>query len=144
MQGWLRAKGARRVAWAIGISLLLAAPAQAVDWNDMAGASTVSITTTNEDGTPRETTIWLLVVDGFPYVRTGSTRWGGNAERSPDVRLQVGERSFLLRAVPVTDPALIERLRTGLREKYGWEDVAVRFLPGAGTKFFRLDPRPGT
>jgi hypothetical protein len=116
----------------------------AVKWNEMAGVNTVTITTSNEDGTPRETTIWLLVLDGYPYVRTGSTRWGTNAERDPDVKLHVGERDFLLRAVPVTEPILTERLQKAYREKYGWSDALVGLLPGAGTKFFRLDPRSGS
>lgn len=117
--------------------------AAAVDWNAMAGAETVTISTTNEDGTARETTIWLLVADGVPYVRTGATRWGGNAERRPDVTLRVGSQDFSLRATPVTEPALAARLQQGFRAKYGWSDVAVGLMPGAGTRLFRLDARPG-
>ncbi len=139
------ARRARSIVWAacLVIPLALAAPALAVHWEDMAGVDTVTITTTNADGTPRETTIWLLVVDRTPYVRTGSTRWGANVERNPDVKLRVGERDFYLRATSVTDPSLLAEIRTGFRNKYGWEDIAVGLLPGSGTKIFRLDPVPG-
>jgi hypothetical protein len=131
---------------ACGLLLALAgaARAEAVDWNAMADADTVTIVTTNEDGTPRETTIWLLVMDGKPYVRTGSTRWGANAERSPDVKLRVGEREFSLTAVPVTDPALAEKLQQGFRAKYGWSDRMVGLMPGAGTRLFLLEPAAGS
>ena len=147
MTSRLREATAPRVPSALGavcIALLLAAGARAVDWNDLAGVQTVVITTTNEDGTPRKTTVWLVVLDRTPYVRTGSTRWGANAERSPDVALNAGGKDYLLRAVPVADEAVKESLRAGYREKYGWEDVAARMLPGAATKFFRLEPRPGS
>ncbi len=131
---------------ACGLLLALAgaARAEAADWNAMADADTVTIITTNEDGTPRETTIWLLVLDGQPYVRTGSTSWGANAERSPDVKLRVGEQEFSLTAVPVTDPALGDKLQQGFRDKYGWSDRMVGLMPGAGTKLFLLEPTEGS
>jgi hypothetical protein len=137
---------ARRLAWTgcLLVALLGASAATAFDWKTMAGVNTVTVTTTNEDGTPRETTVWLLVLDGYPYLRTGSTRWGANVERDPDVKLHVGDRDFLLRAVRVTDPTLSERLQQGFREKYGWSDALLGLLPGAGTKLFRVDPRPGS
>lgn len=135
----------RSALWAAGlvISFALAAPALAVHWEDMAGVQTVTITTTNADGSPRETTIWLVVVERVPYIRTGSTRWGSNVERIPDVTLRVGERDFYLRASPVTDPSLSEQIRRTFREKYGWEDRLVGLLPSAGTKLFRLDEVSG-
>jgi hypothetical protein len=126
------------------VLVLLAPAAGAINWDDLSGVDTVTITTTNADGSPRETTIWLLVVDGDPYIRTGDTHWGANAERTPDVKLHVGDRDFLLRAVPVKDPVLAARLQEGFRTKYGWSDRAVSLLPGGGTKLFRLEPRPGS
>jgi hypothetical protein len=121
----------------------LGAPALAVDWNEMVGVNTVTIITTTPEGTPRETTIWLVVLDGFPYVRTGSTRWAGDIAANADVKLDVGGRGFLMRAVPVTDPIVFDKVQRAMREKYGWADVMVGLMPGAGTRVFRLDARPG-
>ena len=53
---------------AIGVAIAL--PAAAVEWKELAKANTVTITTTDADGSPRHTTVWMVVVDGLPYVRT--------------------------------------------------------------------------
>ena len=140
----IRSLATRRLrAAALLAGLCLAAPALAVDWNGMAGVSTVTITTTTAEGTPRETTVWLVVVDDFPYVRTGATRWAADITGNPDVKLDVGGRGFLLRARPVTDPIVFQKVQQAMRDKYGWADILVGLMPGAGTRVFRLDSRPG-
>ena len=68
--------------------------------------SPLRLVTTNEDGTPRETTIWLAVVDGQGYIRTGHTHWEGNIERNPDVVLRIDNAEYPLRAEFVQDPDL--------------------------------------
>jgi len=128
----------------LALAMLTPSGAGAVSWEEIGGVDTVTITTLNEDETPRETTIWLIVLDSYPYIRTGNTHWGANAERNPDVKLRVGDKDYLLRAVPVRDPLLTSRLQKAFRDKYGWSDVVVGLLPGAGTKLFRLDLRPGS
>ena len=65
-----------------------AAGAAELDWNSVADVEEVLVLTTNEDGTPRETTIWLAVVDGQGYIRTGGwTKWGDNVKRDPEIAL---------------------------------------------------------
>jgi hypothetical protein len=137
---------ARQWAW-IGSLLLVmsvaaATPAAAVEWKEFTKANTVTITTNNADGTPKQTTVWLIVLEGFPYVRTGNTSWAENIARDPNVLLNVDKQDFLLRAVQVQDQLLIERLQAAYREKYGLSDRLVGLMPGAGTKLFRLDARP--
>ncbi len=137
---------ARQWAW-IGSLLLVmsvaaATPAAAVEWKEFTKANTVTITTNNADGTPKQTTVWLIVLDGFPYVRTRNTSWAENIARDPNVMLNVDKQDFLLRAVQVQDALLIERLQTAYREKYGLSDRLVGLMPAAGTKLFRLDARP--
>ncbi len=129
---------------AFGLFLAAAGAAGATDWSALSAVKTVTITTQNEDGSMRDTTVWLLVLDGNPYVRTGNTSWGENVMRNPNVKLGVGGRDFILRAVPVVDPALATRIQEGFREKYGWQDAVVGLIPGGGSKLFRLQPRPGS
>ena len=70
----------------VGVASLLALSAFAgepPDWSAVADVDTVSVTTTNPDGSLRYTTVWLVVVDGRGYLRTGNTTWGENVDRDP-------------------------------------------------------------
>jgi hypothetical protein len=128
----------------IALLALAASPALAAapDWGAVAGVKEVKVLSTNEDGSPRETTVWLVVVDGQGYIRTSrSTRWGGNVERQPDISLRIEGTEYPLRAVFVTDAALRERVIAAFREKYGWIDGAMNFIRGSDPRIMRLDPR---
>ena len=98
--------------------------------------------TTNQDGTPRETTIWLAVVDGQGYIRTsGWTKWGDNVERNPDIALRIGDTEHPLRASFVEDEALRERIVATFREKYGRFDGFLGVFRGSKPRIMQLDPR---
>jgi len=120
----------------------VAAGAAEFDWNSVADVEEVRVLTTNQDGTPRETTIWLAVVDGQGYIRTsGWTTWGDNVVRNPDIALRIGDTEHLLRASFVEDEALRERIVATFREKYGRFDGFVNILRGSKPPIMRLDPR---
>jgi len=124
-------------------ALLASAPARASapDWNAAAGVQTVEIVTANEDGTPRETTIWLAVVDGQGYIRTGHTHWEGNIERNPDVVLRIEKAEYPVRAEFVQDAALRARIEQVFREKYGLSDEFIGFFRSGDPKIMHLAPR---
>jgi hypothetical protein len=131
-------------ALSLSFSLLLplAAAAASPDWGALDHVKEVTALTTNEDGSPRETTIWLTVVDGNAYIRTSqSTTWGGNVERNPDISLRIEGTEFPLRAVFITDEALRDEVEASFREKYGWIDGFVDFVRGSSPRIMRLDPR---
>ncbi len=118
------------------------ARAAAPDWNAIADADTVVISTTNENGSTRRTTIWLVVVDGEAYIRTSrSTRWGGNVERDPDVALRGGDSVYRVRASFVEDEPLRARIVESFREKYGWTDAVANLMRGSHPRIMRLDAR---
>jgi hypothetical protein len=120
-------------------SLLIAiSPAGAADWESHADVDTVVVVTTDEDGETRETTIWLLVLDGEAYIRTGDTSWARNLERGSSLTLQVASESIATGFARVEDEALFERIEQGFREKYGWSDRMVGWMPGTGTRAYRL------
>ena len=125
------------------VALFSSPPARAAapDWNAAAGVQTVEIVTTNEDGTPRETTIWLAVVDGQGYIRTGNTHWEGNIERNPDVVLRIEKAEYPLRAEFVQDAALRTRIEQVFREKYGFSDAFIGVFRGGEPKIMHLAPR---
>jgi hypothetical protein len=115
-----------------------------MNWNELADEGTIEIVTTNEDGTLRETTIWLLVVDGEGYIRTSNTRWGRNIDRDPDVTLRIAENEYPLRAQKVTDEELFNRLQATFRERYGFRDRLtglIRSLIG-NVRIYQMVPRP--
>ncbi|HYB13083.1 MAG TPA: DUF2255 family protein [Myxococcota bacterium] len=111
------------------------------DWNAVAGVDTVEVVTKNADSTPRHTTVWLAVVDGRGYIRTGATGWWSNIERDPDVVLRIEGKEYPLRAVSVEDPALRQRVEDTFRAKYGMSDRVVGFFFHSVPHIMRLDPR---
>ena len=101
------------------------------DWDQVAGIRDIEVITHDEDGDVRETTIWLAVVDGQGFIRTGSTTWGENIKRNPaDVVLRIEKVEYPLRAEFIENEALRERVTAAFRAKYGWFDGAVQFVRG--------------
>jgi len=113
----------------------------AVQWDRYAEEGTVEVITTDEDGSSRVTKVWLAVVDGQGYIRTGKTRWGGNLERSPELTLRVGETELPLRVEFVTDPTERDAVKAALRTKHGFSDWILNPIRGKNPKIMRLVPR---
>jgi hypothetical protein len=126
---------------ALALGLPALAAAQAVDWSRYADVDTVEVLTRDADGEARVTTVWLLVQDGEAFLRTGSTTWGGNVERHPDIALRIGAEEVPVRAEFVRDPATRERVARGFREKYGFWDRLAGLVRFGDTKILRLTPR---
>lgn len=124
--------------------LALATSAQAFDWSTVADEDVVVVATTDEDGTPRETKVWLAVLDDHGYIRTGGSTWGANITRAPQVVLRFGgeERpsNVSFDVAFVTDDAERERIEAAFREKYGAQDALVGLFRGSSPKIMRLVP----
>lgn len=128
------------------IFALLAIPAfgQTPNWAEVAAEEEILITVTQEDGTPREVTIWLVVLDDQGYFRTRNTSWRGDLERDRDVTLRIAGADYAVRANSVSDEALTDRIHETFTEKYG--GVPNFFLnimrPFMGSwNVYRADPR---
>ncbi|UCE86852.1 MAG: DUF2255 family protein [Deltaproteobacteria bacterium] len=119
----------------------IAVAAERVEWGRYADEGTVRVTTTNEDGTTRTTKIWLVVVDGKGYIRTGNTRWGANVERDPDLVLHVASQDLPLRVEFVTDPTTRDAVVQAFRDKYGFSDWIIGPFRRGEPKIMRLVPR---
>ena len=126
------------------LALATPVPVQALDWESVASEEEITVVTRNEDGSRRETTIWLVVVDSKGYIRTARTRWGRNMERDPDVVLRIAGTEYPLTAARVTDEALSERVQSRFREKYGFGDWFTGLLRGlqGGGKIYYVRTRP--
>jgi len=111
------------------------------DWSPHAAERTVTAVTTNDDGSQRETTIWLVVVDGRAYIRTGNTRWGANAEKRPEMSIRIAAEEIPVRVDFIADAGLRGRVEAAFRAKYGFVDGLLDFLRGSNPKIMQLAPR---
>ncbi len=130
--------------WAgVALGLLVCGPAaaEALDWARLRDVETVEVLTTDEDGATRETTVWLAVVAGAGYVRTGSSTWGDNVVRSPELELRDAGATHPMRVEFVEDDAERQRIAEAFREKYGFSDWAVSWIRGSRPKIMHLHPR---
>ena len=130
-------------ALALGLLVAGAAAAAVPDWEALRDVGTVVVATTDADGSARETTVWLAVVDGAGYVRTGGTRWGENAVRNGELVLEVEGASYPLRVEFVEDEALRQRVTDAFRAKYGFTDAMLGWMRGSRPKIMHLVPKPG-
>lgn len=125
----------------LAVAGALVAGAQEPDWNALSETETVEVLTEDEDGSPRVTTVWLLVQDGEAFLRTGRTSWGSNIVRDGKLTLRVGENEYPLRVEFEEDDARRERIKQGFRDKYGWFDGLIGWVRGAHPKHMRLVSR---
>jgi hypothetical protein len=100
------------------------------------------IVTRDPDGDPRETKVWIVVVDASGFVRTHGTRWLANIERDPNVVLRIGGAAHPLRAEPVSDAALAARIHEAFRQKYGFQDRLAGWFTFGEASLLRLVERP--
>jgi len=127
----------------ISLALLCVHPslAEEPDLERLREVGTVEVVTTDEDGASRETTVWIAVVDGAAYVRTGSSTWGENVVRSSELELRAAGSSQPMRVEFIEDDAVRERVSQGFRDKYGFSDRALAWIRGSRPKIMKLHPR---
>jgi len=111
------------------------------DWEALADTKLIEVITTDADGSPREITIWFVVVDGQGFIRTGETRWWENLGRDPHLVLRIDDTDYPLRADPIRDEAFRTRIREAFREKYGWQDRIFPVLRGQNAHIMHMAPR---
>jgi len=113
----------------------------APDWSALAAENTVEIVTIDPDGDERITTIWLAVVEGTGFIRTGGSRWFANLERDPKLRMRAAGKEYPLQVEPVKDAAQAEKIDAAFREKYGASDRFISIFRGNDPNRMRLQPR---
>src|SRR5262245_20229405 len=87
------------------LAAAVSAPARGeVDWARLAGPDVVEIVTSDEDGDPRQTSVWIVALDGNGYVRTNDSRWLANIRRGSGIALRSDGLDVSLAAREVSDP----------------------------------------
>jgi hypothetical protein len=129
---------------AVGVgALLAAAPAGAGGLETAAAEDVVQVVTHDEDGSSRETKVWIVWVDGEAYLRTHGTRWGANLERDPQAVLRAAGTEQTVRVERVEDPARIDAVVAAFRTKYGFSDRLAGLVRFGARRIFHLVPRAG-
>ena len=134
----IRTRWPLALAGALAVLAGAAWAAEAPDWDAVKDLDTVSVATTNADGTLRYTTVWVVVVGGRGYLRTGDTTWGANVTRNPNIKLVVGDEEYSLRADFVEAEDERALVTAAFNEKYGLTDTMLGWLRGAKPKIMRL------
>jgi predicted DNA-binding protein (MmcQ/YjbR family) len=89
-------------------------------------ASTIKIMTTEPDAGEHWSNLWVVVVDGQPYVRLGDRSYGRIQKNStsPYVKLKVADKEF--DKVKVEEaPDMKEKVAAAMADKY-WMDILIR------------------
>jgi hypothetical protein len=127
-------------------------PAQdQLDWTTITERQMILVTTTDPEGEPRTTRLWIVVHDGSGYLRSANTRWFRDVEREPNFLLIVDDVSYPVRATRVahgTDEH--GRVMAAFAEKYGLLGRTVlrfygligRYSGPADARILRLEAQP--
>ena len=85
------------------------------------------IETQREDGTTRTTRVWYVQERKDLWLEAGAPTngWFVDIQRTGELELTLGTNPFPYRTVVVAKPAVRDRVRALLREKYGWRDLWV-------------------
>ena len=113
------------------MALLSSLPALALEELELAAyaeARTIEVVTKDEDGSLRETTIWIAVVDGAAYINTNATTWGENVERTPRLEVRQGDSTRTFDILFLTDAEARHKVQEAFRKKYGFQDKLIGFF----------------
>lgn len=93
-----------------------------------------------------DSTLWVVELDGHPWLRAGSpdAGWLARLRREPVVELARNGSRAAWRAVPVARPEARRAVNEAMARKYGVADRVVRALLGVEDAVpVRLDPVEG-
>jgi hypothetical protein len=99
--------------------ILMSHSASSANWEVARAESEIFVTTSDKNGSERETTIWIVVVDGEAFVRTSGTPWERSIKRNPHAVLTIAGGDYPVQIRRVRDRELIKRVQTQFRAKYG-------------------------
>ena len=125
--------------------LLVAAPTRAdtPDWESLADVKVIEVVTRDADGDLRETKVWVVLVDGAPYLRTRGSRWLENLRRDPNLVLRIEGREYEARAEEIPGDEIVEKVDRATLEKYGWQERMIHPFRMGKPEILRLLPREG-
>jgi hypothetical protein len=130
-----------RLIAALTVGMAVSTTAAAFDWAPYREDSTIEIITLDEDGSPRETKIWIVVLDELGYVRTNDSKWLANIRRDPAVQLRTRDVASDFVAEEVDDPVVYDRVEQAFKEKYGFAQKFMSAFRMSRPTVLRISPR---
>jgi hypothetical protein len=91
-----------------------------LDWQPFQDTDVIEILTQDEDGAQRETSVWIVTLDGHGYVRTNDSRWLANIRRGSAIALRLDAQEFPVAAREPNDAAITARVEEQFKQKYGF------------------------
>jgi hypothetical protein len=125
---------------ALAASMAIATTAGAFDWAPYREDSTIEIITLNSDESPRETKIWIVVLDDAGYVRTNDSKWLANIRRDPAVQLRTRDVTSDFVAQEVDDPVVFDRVEQAFKDKYGFMQKFMSAIRMSRPTVLRISP----
>lgn len=107
------------------------------------GSELVTLGTVAADGTTSETRLWVVDDGGSAWLRASvpESGWLLRLEANPAVIVERAGTATSFHAVPVSEPAVRDRIHRLMREKYGWADRWISIIrDGSLSVPVRLDP----
>ena len=111
----------------------------APDWSVLGSEEIPSLVTVDEDGERRITQVWIAVVDGVAYLRTGDSRWFENLERDPHLDLRLSGLTYRCGTRPVEAEGTIETVHQAFYDKYPRRSSMFRLLGVSTPRVLALD-----
>lgn len=102
--------------------------------------------TVDANGATHETKLWVVDLDGTPWVRVARPRraWYQRAKERPEVELVRDGVARPYRAIEINDPEVRARVDAAFRAKYGLVDWWYGVVLRRDARPIRLDPaNPG-
>lgn len=115
----------------------------AVTWLALEGNEVAVLRTRTPAGDFDETRVWVADADGAAMIEAATPErpWYQSLRTHPEVELLRDGAPLRYRALPEPGPEGRERIRTLLREKYGWADWWVSLLQDTSDSVLvRLEP----
>ena len=107
------------------------------------GGEVVDIETIDANGGKHHTHLWVVDDGGYAWLRAGvpSSSWLLRIDGDPDVHVKRGGVDYHMRAVPVREPAVRDRIHALMREKYPFADRLISVMRDPnGSVPVRLEP----
>lgn len=107
------------------------------------GGEVVDVETVDASGAKHHTHLWVVDDGGYAWLRAGvpSSSWLVRIDADPDVHVKRGGVDQHMRAVPVRDPAVRDRIHALMREKYPFADRLISVMRDPnGSVPVRLEP----
>jgi hypothetical protein len=128
------------------VAILLLALA-GITWLALESGGVAVVETRGAHGETRSTHVWHVEQDGELWLEAGTrdNGWFVDLLSEPTLALRAPGLEGRYRAHPVENPVVHQRIRSLIREKYGWRDWWVGFLivDSAGSIPVRLEPIGG-